>query len=149
MTPALIKVTPRQVAFAKNFVGNGGNATKAALAAGYGKAGAHVVASNTLRQDAVLVLIVAEIARGAPGTEKVRRSLLRPSRPPAIRLRAEMLLAHPEPANLIGPPDNPRLVVDRNSAALRDFVVKHGAPKIPIPNPSVPNPGTKSQPGAQ
>jgi phage terminase small subunit len=57
------KLTMRQHKFAVEYVANGGNGTQAAKAAGYGEAGAHVLASNTLRNAKVQQVIAQAEAR--------------------------------------------------------------------------------------
>ena len=57
------KLTMRQHKFAVEYVANGGNGTQAAKAAGYGEAGAHVLASQTLRNPKVQQAIAQAEAR--------------------------------------------------------------------------------------
>ena len=47
-------LTPKEQAFAEHLVANGGNGTKAAIAAGYSAKGAHVTASRLKRNPKVL-----------------------------------------------------------------------------------------------
>lgn len=88
-------VTPRQRKFATAFVQNGGQGTEAALSAGFNHAGAPGVATRLLRNAAVLALIVGDCLRGASTAPDVLRSILRPTRPAVVRIRAAMLLAAP------------------------------------------------------
>lgn len=55
-------LTTKQRRFAQEFSRNGGNGTKAALAAGYGTKSAHVAANRTLRNDKVREYIAQQAA---------------------------------------------------------------------------------------
>lgn len=64
-------LTAMQEAFATNYVANGGNATRAAKAAGYAKASAHVEGCKLLRKapviEAIGQLAMQQLAGHAPG----------------------------------------------------------------------------------
>jgi phage terminase small subunit len=64
-------LTAMQEAFATNYVANGGNGKRAAIAAGYAKGSAHVEASKMLRKPPIVGAIgelsMMQLASHAPG----------------------------------------------------------------------------------
>lgn len=64
-------LTPMQEAFVTNYVANGGNGKKAAIAAGYAKASAHVEASKMLRKPPIVQALgemtMLQLATHGPG----------------------------------------------------------------------------------
>lgn len=123
MSMPLRPISRRRVAFAKHLVAMGGNATAAALAAGYGP-GARAIAARMLRDDRVLSLVATEIKRGGPGAAEALRRLLLPSRPAALRYRLELLLRHQLPVKLLGSDSEPFTLANPDDAAMRDFTVR-------------------------
>lgn len=64
-------LTEMQEAFVTNYVANGGNGKRAAIAAGYAKGSAHVEASKMLRKPPIMAalgeLTLMQLASHAPG----------------------------------------------------------------------------------
>ena len=56
------ELTPRQRRFALEYLSNGGNGTQAAIAAGFSKSGAHVRASELVKNRKVKAFILAQLA---------------------------------------------------------------------------------------
>ncbi|MBK8157365.1 MAG: hypothetical protein IPK59_00620 [Rhodospirillaceae bacterium] len=123
MSMPLRPISRRRVAFAKRLVASGGNATAAALAAGY-RPGARAIAARLLHDDRVLALVAAEIKRGAPGAAEALRRLMLPSRPAVLRYRLELLLRDPQPVKLIGSHAAPLTLANPDDTAMRDFAVR-------------------------
>jgi len=74
------------------FVETGGRMGEAARRAGYRPAGAPAMATQLMRNPAVVEAIVAQIQRKAPGHEKALACLLSESRPAAVRQRVAELI---------------------------------------------------------
>lgn len=91
-----VSVTARRRRFATEFVRNGGQGTRAAVAAGYGAAGAAAAASRLLTCPAVLALIVGDCKRlDGPVAAMAMDSLQRPYRPALTRARTALLADAP------------------------------------------------------
>ena len=145
----LKRLSPRRLAFIREFVACGGNASEAARRAGYARSSAQVVGSNLIRDDILLTAIVAEIARGAPGSDRALRRLLAPSRTVARRARVLMSLAACKsgtaPPVITAPGGRGVVVVDLSAIHARDHVARH-ARELGISTElalSVPVPGAK------
>lgn len=113
----------RQLAFVDAFLANGGNATAAALAAGYAESSAAVTGHHLLRQDVVAALIVDRCALAPDGAAILQR-LQAAHRSPAIARRVAALLVAAAPAPVVvGRVDRPAAWLDADAQALRDYVV--------------------------
>jgi hypothetical protein len=85
-------LTVMQEAFVANYVANGGNATRAAKAAGYAKASAHVEGCKLLRKppviEAIGLLSMQQLASHAPGAIARVAHLMSKSKSEYVQLEA-------------------------------------------------------------
>lgn len=121
------KLTDQQQAFVEAYVANGGNATKAALAAGYAKASASVTASRTLRlphvQQELQKQMVAAIGLAAvPAIQRVK-GLMRTAKSDYVKLEAARDLLDRAGFK---PPDRVAVALDAGLSVSFDIAPKGG-----------------------